>query len=174
MIKVSECKNKIMAKKEKFTEKEISLLFIESLEEAKKTAQKNEELEKRLNETLNDFILKLNKTELSVDDKKAKETIDFFVRTHQNAKKAVNLTRFAYGLIATSVFVLGISFYFNYLQIKTKSEIREEYKQELIEKEQYNNEQDAEFLKKFKHWISKNPNDSKSLNNSIQKEWERK
>ena len=69
------------------------------------------------------------------------------------------------------------SFFFWFLKnynIQSKLDIREEYKQELIEKEQYNNEQDAEFLKKFKHWISKNPNDSKSLNNSIQKEWERK
>ena len=169
MIKALECKNKIMAKKEKFTEKEISLLFIESLEEAKKTAQKNEELEKRLNGTLNDFILKLNKTELSVDDKKAKETIEFFVRTHQNAKKAVNLTRFAYGLIATSVFVLGISFYFNYLQIKTKSEIREEYKQELIKEHRYNSDKDLKFIKKFNKWVEKNPNDSDKFFQNLQK-----
>jgi len=149
-----------MAKKEKYTERELSMLFIQSLEEAKETAKKNEELEKRLNEKLNDFILKLNKTELSVDDKKAKETIDFFVRTHQNAKKAVNLTRFAYGLIGVSVFVLGISVYFNYLQIKTKSEIKEEYKQELIKEHKYNSDKDLQFIKKFNKWVEKNPRDS--------------
>ena len=84
------------------------------------------------------------------------------------------MTRFSFWLIGISVLVLGINVYVFWINIQSKLDIREEYKQELIEKEQYNNEQDAEFLKKFKHWISKNPNDSKSLNNSIQKEWERK
>ena len=155
----------------KHTEKEIYQVFIQSLEEVKDTARKQEEISKNLKSNLenfsNEFFKKANNVHLKLDDSQAKETAVKFEKMLKNAQKGQNLTRFSF-------LVLGINVYFFWINIQSKLDIREEYKKELIEKEQYNNEQDAEFLKKFKHWISKNPNDSKSLNNSIQKEWERK
>ena len=162
----------------KHTEKEIYQVFIQSLEEVKDTAKKQEEISKNLKSNLenfsNEFFKKANNIHLKLDDSQAKETAVKFEKMLKNAQKGQNLTRFSFWLIGISVLVLGINVYFFWINIQSKLDIREEYKKELIEKEQYNNEQDAEFLKKFKHWISKNPNDSKSLNNSIQKEWERK
>ena len=162
----------------KYTDKQIAEMFIQSLEEAKETVQKNGKISDKINQDLKnfekDFFLKLNKAHLTIDDKQAKETIEFFNRTHQNASKGVELTRFAYGLIFISIIVLGINTYLFYLNIQSKEEIREDYKNELIEKGQYNSKDDSEYLKKFRHWISKNPKDSKILNNAIESEWNKK
>jgi len=162
----------------KYTEKQIAELFIQSLEEAKETAKKNEELSLEIKQNLNnfsqDFFIKLNKVNLKLDDSQARETIRNFNKISKNNQKGVDLTYFSYSLLLISIIVLGISFYIFYLNIKSKEEIREEYKQELIEKGQYNNQKNAEFLKKFRHWINKNPNDSKDLFNSIEKYWEKR
>lgn len=162
----------------KYTDKQIAELFIQSLEEAKETAKKNEELSFEIKQNLNnfnqDFFIKLNKVNLKLDDSQARETIRNFNKISKNNQKGVNLTYFSYSLLLISIIVLGISFYIFYLNIKSKEEIREEYKQELIEKGQYNNQKNAEFLKKFRHWINKNPNDSKDLFNSIEKYWEKR
>lgn len=162
----------------KYTDKQIAELFIQSLEEAKETAKKNEELSFEIKQNLNnfnqDFFIKLNKVNLKLDDSQARETIRNFNKISKNNQKGVDLTYFSYSLLLISIIVLGISFYIFYLNIKSKEEIREEYKQELIEKGQYNNQKNAEFLKKFRHWINKNPNDSKDLFNSIEKYWEKR
>jgi len=162
----------------KYTEKQIAELFIQSLEDAKETAKKNKELSQEIKQNLSDFhqtfFTKLNKADLKLDDTQAKETIRFFNKVSKNAQKGVNLTYFSYNLLLISIIVLGISFYIFYLNMKSKEEIREEYKQELTEKGQYNTKENAIYLEKFRYWIKKNPKDSQALNNSIEKYWEKK
>lgn len=162
----------------KYTEKQIAELFIQSLEDAKETAKKNEELSQKIKQNLNnfnqDFFTKLNKVNLKLDDSQAKETIKLFNKVSKNVQKGVNLTYFSYSLLLISVIVLGISFYIFYLNIKSKEEIREEYKIELTKKGQYNTKENALYLEKFRYWIKKNPKDSQALNNSIEKYWEKR
>jgi len=102
----------------KYTDKQIAEIFIQSLEEAKDTAKKNEKLSKEIRTSLDSFISKIENTKLSVDDTQAKQTIGSFERLLRDNQKGVNLTRYAYGLIFAAVLVLGISFYFTYLQSK--------------------------------------------------------
>jgi len=152
----------------KYTDKQIAEIFIQSLEEAKDTAKKNEKLTKEIEISLDSFLSKLENTKLSIDDTQAKQTIAYFQKVSEDNQKGVNLTRYAYGLIFAAVLVLGISFYFTYLQIKTKSEIREEYRQELLKKELLIGEQDAEFYKRFWYWVEKNPQDWQKLRNKVE------
>jgi len=160
------------------SDRQIAEMNIQTLEETKDLMKKNQLQNQKFRKELDDFennlLKKLNSVDLKVDDRSAKETVEFFKRTHQNALKGFDLTRFAYGLITVSVILLGINGYFFWLNTQTKSEIREEYKQELTQKGQYNAEKDAEYLKKFRYWISKNPKDSKALNQAIEKDWERR
>jgi len=151
----------------KYTDKQIAEIFIQSLEEAKDTAKKNERLTKEIQTSLDSFLSSLEKTRLTVDDTQARQTIDYFKRVSQETQKGINLTRYAYALIFAAVLVLGISFYFTYLQIKTKSEIREEYRQELLKKELLIGEQDAEFYKRFWYWVEKNPQDWQKLRDNV-------
>ena len=53
--------------------------------------------------------------------------------------------------------------------IETKTDIKEEYRKELSEKGQYNTIENAEFLRKFRVWIDKNPNDSNDLFRKVEK-----
>jgi len=152
----------------KYTDKQIAEIFIQSLEEAKDTAKKNEKLTKEIETSLDSFLYKLENTKLSIDDTQAKQTIAFFQKVSEDNQKGIKLTRYAYGLIFAAVLVLGISFYFTYLQIKTKSEIREEYRQELLKKELLIGEQDAAFYKRFWQWVEKNPQDWQTFRNKVE------
>lgn len=160
------------------SDRQIAEMNLQTLEETKDLMKKNQlqnqEFRKELEAYKNDFFKKLNNVDLKVDDRSVKETVERFERVLKNASKVVDLTRFAYGLIAVTILVLGVNVYLFWLNIQTKSDIREEYKQELTQKGQYNSEEDAEYLKKFRYWISKNPKDSRALNNSIEKDWKRK
>jgi len=160
------------------SDRQIAEMNLQTLEETKDLMKKNQlqdqEFRKELEAYKNDFFKKLNSVDLKVDDRSVKETVERFERTLQNTSKGVYLTRFAYGLIAVTILVLGVNIYILWLNSQTRSDIREEYKQELTQKGQYNSEEDAEYLKKFRYWISKNPKDSRALNNSIEKNWDRK
>jgi len=152
----------------KYTDKQIAEIFIQSLEESKDTVKKQEKIAKEIHQKLDDFLLKLKNTKPTVDDASVREAIVDFERISTDNQQGINITRFAYGLIFIAVLVLGASFYINYLQSKTKSEIREEYRQELLKKELLIGEQEAGFYRKFWQWVEKNPNDWSRLRNSVE------
>ncbi|UWX68476.1 hypothetical protein NZD85_14625 (plasmid) [Empedobacter stercoris] len=84
----------------------------------------------------------------------------------KTVKKGINFTYIGLGLILLAV----VFFYFTYsIGFKNKSDIREEYKKELIQNGQYNTQENAIFLEKFNKWIKKNPKDFEKLSNEIDK-----
>lgn len=84
----------------------------------------------------------------------------------KTVKKDINFTYIGLGLILLAV----VFFYFTYsIGFKNKSDIREEYKKELIQNGQYNTQENAIFLEKFNKWIKKNPKDFEKLSNEIDK-----
>jgi len=153
----------------KYTDKQIAEIFIQSLEEAKDIAKKNEKLTKEISSSLDNFLSKIENTKLTVDDTQARKAVNDFKIVSKENQKGINLTRYAYGLISVSILVLGFSFFFNYLQVKTKTEIREEYRRELIEENVLIGKQDAEFYNKFWQWVEKNPQDWQTLKNKVLK-----
>lgn len=84
----------------------------------------------------------------------------------KTVKKGINFIYIGLGLILLAV----VFFYFTYsIGFKNKSDIREEYKKELIQNGQYNTQENAIFLEKFNKWIKKNPKDFEKLSNEIDK-----
>ncbi len=94
-------------------------------------------------------------------------------RVAEKTKKAVENTQKRFNVVLYSVVfcVIGLlAFFFTFKYgIEIKSDIKEDYRNELIQNGQYNGQKDAEFLKKFKLWIEKNPKDSNDLFRKVEK-----
>jgi len=151
----------------KYTDKQIAEIFIQSLEESKDTVKKQEKVAHGIHQELNAFLVKLENTRPKVDDASVRQAIVDFNRISTANQQGVNITRFAYGLIFVAVLVLGVSYYFCYLQSKSKSEIIEEYRRDLKKENLLLIKEDSEFIEKLKLWRDKNPNDWERLVNSI-------
>lgn len=93
------------------------------------------------------------------------ETLERQKNTIKNAKKGIYFIYIGSGLICLSVLLLYLAFSIGF---KNKSDIREEYKTELIQNGQYNTQENAIFLDKFQRWIKNNPKDSRELLQKIQ------
>ena len=115
----------------------------------------------------------MKKADIKVDNSGVKQSIDTFRNVVENANKSLerkqkgfNWMLYCAGFCLISLFALVLIYKKG---IETKIDIKEEYRKELNEKGQYNSPKDAEFLKKFKLWIDKNPNDSKDLFKKVEK-----
>ena len=71
------------------SDRQIAEMNIQTLEETKDLMKKNQLQNQKFRKELDDFennlLKKLNNVDLKVDDRSAKEIVEFFKRTHQNA-----------------------------------------------------------------------------------------
>lgn len=88
------------------------------------------------------------------------------VKSIQTTKKDARFIYYSVIFCAVGLIAFFLTFKYG---IDIKADIKEDYRKELSEKGQYNSPKDAEFLKKFKLWIDKNPNDSKVLFREVDK-----
>lgn len=124
----------------------------------------NNELESKLEEQKS-FLSRFEKDIF----KTVKESADALESKNNELKtpnRAINLFYVNIGIMFVSIFLLHLAYSIGF---ENKSDIREEYKNELIKNGQYNSKENAIFLDKFDKWIQKNPKDSKKLFIEIQK-----
>ena len=140
----------------KLTHQQIAQVIVETSEEIKETS-------KQIAFSQKNYLEKLNRVDLSVDDKKAKETVVNFNKAMENASNELKNAKKDYTLLYVSSFFLISSVFLFFMVFKfytqTHLEIRESYEQELIEENRLLTPNDAEFVQKLIDWKNENPKD---------------
>lgn len=155
------------------TSQQLMKLILEESEIISEKIKRLEQLSAQIEQFNRNHLEQLKKADIKVDNSGVKQSIDTFRNVVENANKSLerkqkgfNWVLYCAGFCLISLFALVLIYKKG---IETKIDIKEEYRKELSEKGQYNSPKDAEFLKKFKLWIDKNPNDSKELFKKVEK-----
>ena len=155
------------------TSQQLMKLVLEESEIISDKIKRLEQLSAQIEQANRNHLEHLKKADIKVDNSGVKQSIDTFRNVVENANKSLerkqkgfNWMLYCAGFCLISLFALVLIYKKG---IETKIDIKEEYRKELNEKGQYNSPKDAEFLKKFKLWIDKNPNDSKDLFKKVEK-----
>lgn len=155
----------------KYTQQQIAEIIIQSLEEAKETAKKNEKASKEISLVNDELISKLKNTVLSVDNSLAKETIELYKKVSENAQKelkkgreALNYIFYSLGFCFLGLICLFFAFYIGF---QTKSNIQEDYYMELKTQNKIKSSQEKEFIENFVRWSKQNPKESQNIINKI-------
>ncbi len=150
----------------KLTHQQIAQVIVETSEEIKETS-------KQIAFSQKNYLKKLNRVDLSVDDKKARETIVNFNKAAENASNELQRAKKDYTLMYISSFFLISSVFLFFMVFKfytkTHLEIRESYEQELIEENRLLTPNDAEFVQKLIEWKNENPKDYQKFLEIIEK-----
>lgn len=144
----------------------LEILLAENKEMSEKI-KRMEELASQMEQSNQRYLSELKRTDIKIDRSGVDQSIGELERVAEKTKKAIENTQKRFNVVLYSVIFCAIgllAFFFTFKYgIEIKSDIKEDYRNELIQKGQYNSKKDAEFLKKFRVWIEKNPNDSKEL-----------
>ena len=142
-------------------------IILEESEEISNKIKRLEQLSAQIEQSNQRYLSEFKRIDIKVDRSGVDQSIGELERVAEKTKKAIENTQKRFNVVLYSVVFCAIGlvalfFAFKY-GIEIKSDIKEDYRNELIQKGQYNSKKDAEFLKKFRVWIEKNPNDSKDL-----------
>lgn len=153
--------------------KEILEMILSANEEFSKNAQRMEQLASQIEQSNQRYLNELKRTQIRVDDSGVKQSTETFKNVVENANKTIDRTQkkfnvTLYWIVFCAISLASLFFTFKY-GIGIKSDIKEQYRNELIKNGQYNTPENAEFLKKFRAWIEKNPNDSNDLFRKVEK-----
>lgn len=150
----------------------LEILLAENKEMSEKI-RRMEELASQMEQSNQRYLNELKRTDIKVDRSEVDQSIGKLERVAEKTKKGIENTHKRFNVVLYSVIFCAIglvAFFFTFKYgIEIKSDIKEDYRNELIQKGQYNGQKDAEFLKKFKLWIEKNPKDSKDLFRKVEK-----
>ena len=148
-------------------------ILLDGNKEMSEIVKRLEQLSAQIEQNNLNHLRELKQTDIRVDSSEVRQSIEIFKNVIENANKTLDRTQKGFNWVlfcAGFCLITLVALFLIYKKgIETKTDIKEEYKNELIQKGQYNNTNDAEFLKKFKTWIKKNPNDSKELFRRVDK-----
>lgn len=153
--------------------KQLLEILLNMNEEISNKIKRLEQLSAQIEQANRNHLEQLKKADVKVDNSGVNKSITELERVAENTRKSIKTTqndaRFIYySVIFCAVGLIAFFLTFKY-GIDIKADIKEQYRNELIEKGQYNGQKDADFLKKFRAWIEKNPNDSKDLFRKVEK-----
>ena len=150
----------------------LEILIAENKEMSEKI-KRMEELASQMEQSNLRYLNELKRVEIKVDRSGVDQSINAFRNVVKNSNKTIDRTKkdfnwvlFCAGFCLIILFALFLIYKKG---IETKTDIKEEYRKELSEKGQYNTIENAEFLRKFRVWIDKNPNDSNDLFRKVEK-----
>ena len=150
----------------------LEILLAENKEMSEKI-KRMEELASQMEQSNLRYLNELKRVEIKVDRSGVDQSINAFRNVVKNSNKTIDRTKkdfnwvlFCAGFCLIILFALFLIYKKG---IETKTDIKEEYRKELSEKGQYNTIENAEFLRKFRVWIYKNPNDSNDLFRKVEK-----
>ena len=150
----------------------LEILLAENKEMSEKI-KRMEELASQMEQSNLRYLNELKRVEIKVDRSGVDQSINAFRNVVKNSNKTIDRTKkdfnwvlFCAGFCLIILFALFLIYKKG---IENKTDIKEEYRKELSEKGQYNTIENAEFLRKFRVWIDKNPNDSNDLFRKVEK-----
>lgn len=150
----------------------LEILLAENKEMSEKI-KRMEELASQMEQSNLRYLNELKRVEIKVDRSGVDQSINAFRNVVKNSNKTIDRTKKDFNWVlfcpGFCLIILFALFLIYKKGIETKTDIKEEYRKELSEKGQYNTIENAEFLRKFRVWIDKNPNDSNDLFRKVEK-----
>lgn len=150
----------------KLTHQQIAEVIVETSEELKETSKKIAFLQR-------DYLNRLESFDLSLDDKKARETVVNFNKVVEDASEKLKKAKKDYSLVILSSFFLLASVCLFFIVFKfytqTTLQVRQAYEQELLEEKRLLTPNDAEFIRKLIDWKNENPKDYQKFLEIIEK-----
>lgn len=155
------------------TSQQLMKMILEESKEISDKIKRLEQLAAQIEQSNQNYLDELKRTDIKVDNSGVKQSIETFNNVVENANKTLDRTQKGFSTVLYCAGFCLISLFALFLiykkGIETKTDIKEEYRKELSEKGQYNTIENAEFLRKFRVWIDKNPNDSNDLFRKVEK-----
>lgn len=153
--------------------KEFLEIFLAESKEISDKIKRLEQLASQIEQSNQRHLSGVKQTEIKVDRSGVDQSIDTFKNVVENANKSLDKTqkRFnvtLYSVVFCAIGLAALFFAFRF-GFQAKSEIRNEFYNELNSKRRILSEKDAVFMQKFRKWIDKNPNDSNDLFKKVEK-----
>lgn len=155
------------------TNQQLMKMILEESEEISNKIKRLEQLSAQIEQSQQNYLNELKRTEIRVDDSGVKQSIDTFKNVVENANKTIDRTqkRFnvtLYWVVFCAIGLASLFFAFRF-GFQAKSEIRNEFYNELNSENRILSKDDAIFIQKFRKWADKNPNDSDDLFKKVEK-----
>lgn len=153
--------------------KEFLEIFLAESKEISDKIKRLEQLASQVEQSNQRYLNELKRTQIRVDDFGVKQSIGTFRNVVENANKTIDRTqkRFnvtLYWVVFCAISLASLFFAFRF-GFQAKSDIRNEFYNELNNENRILSKEDAVFMQKFRKWADKNPNDSNDLFRKVEK-----
>ena len=153
--------------------KEFLEIFLAESKEISDKIKRLEQLASQIEQSNQRYLNDLKRTETKVDRSGVDQSIDTFRNVVENANKTIDRTQKRFNVTLYSVVFCAIglaSLFFAFrFGFQAKSEIRNEFYNELNNENRILSKEDALFIQKFRKWKWKNPKDNKKLMIEVEK-----
>ena len=159
------------------TSQQLMKMILEESEEISNKIKRLEQLSAQIEQSNQLYLNELKRTEIKVDRSGVDQSIDTFRNVVEHANKSLERKQKGFNWVLYSVVFCAISlaslFFAFRFGFQAKSEIRNEFYNELNRENRILLKEDAVFIQKFRKWKWKNPKDSKKLMIEVEKMNER-
>jgi len=153
--------------------KEFLEIFLAESKEISDKIKRLELLASQIEQSNQQYLSELKRTDIKVDNSGVKQSIDTFRNVVETANKTIDRTQKRFNVVLYSVIFCAIglaSLFFAFrFGFQAKSEIRNEFYNELNNENRILSKEDALFIQKFRKWKLKNPKDNKKLMIEVEK-----
>lgn len=155
------------------TSQQLMKLVLEESEIISDKIKRLEQLSTQIEQSNQQYLNELKRTDIKVDNSGVKQSIVELERVAEKTKKAIENTQKRFNVVLYSVVFCAIglaSLFFAFrFGFQAKSEIRNEFYNELNNENRILSKEDALFIQKFRKWKWKNPKDNKKLMIEVEK-----
>lgn len=155
------------------TSQQLMKMILEESEIISDKIKRLEQLSDQIEQSNQQYLNELKRTDIKVDRSGVDQSIGELERVAEKTKKAIENTQKRFNVVLYSVVFCAIglaSLFFTFkFGFQAKSEIRNEFYNELNKENRILSKDDAIFIKKFRVWINKNPKDSQDLFRKVDK-----
>ncbi len=155
------------------TSQQLMKMILEESEEISNKIKRLEQLSAQIEQSNQRYLSEFKRIDIKVDNSGVKQSIGELERVAEKTKKAIENTQKRFNVVLYSVVFCAIglaSLFFAFrFGFQAKSEIRNEYYNELNNENRILSKDDALFIQKFRKWKWKNPKDNKKLMIEVEK-----
>ena len=155
------------------TSQQLMKMILEESEIISDKIKRLEQLSTQIEQSNQQYLNELKRTDIKVDNSGVKQSIVELERVAEKTKKAIENTQKRFNVVLYSVVFCAIglaSLFFAFrFGFQAKSEIRNEFYNELNNENRILSKEDALFIQKFRKWKWKNPKDNKNLMIEVEK-----
>ena len=155
------------------TSQQLMKMILEESEIISDKIKRLEQLSDQIEQSNQQYLNELKRTDIKVDRSGVDQSVGELERVAEKTKKAIENTQKRFNVVLYSVVFCAIglaSLFFAFrFGFQAKSEIRNEFYNELNNENRILSKEDALFIQKFRKWKWKNPKDNKNLMIEVEK-----